>query len=430
MVARKKERRKESAGQYHTASRSRPRANRRLAWPSSAAPNSTTAAASAGLPPQPTRAENTRPQRHLHAAVQPGGRADAARVQHQHLAQHRRAGQAGAQHEAHHQPHRPHQRQPAAQLQQQEGGAAGHAQAIAPQQQPLHAPAPGQAAGQQAAGGDAQHDHCQRHAHIAQRPPQLRRDDERRGSDEGIDRGGRAAAAHGVAEEGGRAQQHAIVARQPGRAQAPARRGGLGHQAPGQHQRRRAQQRQQGEHGAPAAQQHQARARQRRQPRAGHHREVEQRQRAHRIGRRVRVAHHGPAQGQAGAAAQRLHQPRGNQQRHAGRQHRADAAQHVQRQPSQQRRAPPQRVRQRPVDELAQRQPGDVGADGRLHGGAADLEVARGVGQRRHEHVHGQRAAERDERQQPQRHARAAGRRNGRGSKGHERRGAARAQES
>ena len=86
----------------------------------------------------------------------------------------------------------------------------------------------------------------------------------------------------------------------------------------------------------------------------------------------------------------------------------ARAADRVEREPAHQDRPAAEAIRQRAVDELADRQPENVEADRRLHRAGADAEVARRDRQGGREHMHAERAAERQQREQPERRRAAA----------------------
>ena len=319
----------------------------------------------------------------------------------QRAGQRRRAGQARAQREQHHQPHHDGRRELVEQGQQQQHGRAGQAQQIAVEHQPLQGPVAYQLAGQRIAHGHAAHEQAQVDGHLMLGGMQLLDEDEGRRRQEGIDGRGGAAAAHGKAHEGRRAQQAAVVVADGAQVQAARGLAGFGQQLPDGEGRHAADHGQRAEDGAPAQGVVDGRADGRRDAGADHHHQVEQRQAAHGVLGRARIARNGAAQGQARAAAQRLEQPRADQPGGGRGEKGRQAGQRIEDEPGQQHGAAPQAVRQRAIDQLAHAQAQDVDRDGQLHLAGAGLELACRIGQGGQEHVHGQRADDGHDHQQP-----------------------------
>ncbi len=230
--------------------------------------------------------------------------------------------------------------------------------------------------------------------------------DEGRCADEGVHRSGRAAATDCVPDEGRRLQELAVVLGDRGRAHRPSDGSGLRQQPPEQQEIDYAQCAEGEKDGAPAERGRQGAADDGRHSRPKRHHEVHQREPARDIGRFRGVAHDGSAQREPRAAAKRLKQARGDEGVDGRREECGNACHGIEDQSRDQNRSAAEAIRDRSVSELADGHAENVETDRELHRADACAEIARRVGQRRHQHVHGDRAAQRKQRQQPKRYRR------------------------
>ena len=174
-------------------------------------------------------------------------------------------------------------------------------------------------------------------------------------------------------------------------------------QAPGQQHVERAEDAERDEDRAPAARDDQRRAEERRDVGPDDDHQAHQREPFRRFRLPCPVARHRTPEDQPGGPAERLEEPHGDQHGNVGADGRREARHRVDGQPDHQHRSTPEAVRHGTVDELPDREAEDVEADRQPNGALARPQVGRGVGERRHEDVHGQRAVEGEERQEPER---------------------------